>query len=129
MSFSSYLIVGLGGFFGAMARFGVWQLLSSVSKTFPSGTFICNLGGSLLAGILMGMIHQGIPISPNTKLLFITGFCGAFTTMSAFVLDTHQLWRQGQFQIALLYAAITILASFLLFIASFWSLQALLIKS
>ena len=78
--FNNLLMVGLGGALGSMARFGCQRLVSS---SFPWGTLVVNLSGCLLIGILWGYFlrHSG---DQAMRLLLMTGFCGGFTTFSAF---------------------------------------------
>lgn len=87
MSFFHVLLVGTGGFFGAMARFGATQLIKKriVSKV-PIATLFINLLGSLLLGFMVGLGIEG-----NLFMLLGTGFMGAFTTFSTFKLEGIQL--------------------------------------
>lgn len=87
------LIVGLGGFLGSIARYGVFLISSKYisEKSYP-GTLIVNLAGCLLIGLLAGGIlknHQQL------ALFLVVGFCGAFTTFSTFGMDGLKLLRDG----------------------------------
>ncbi|MBO4963699.1 MAG: CrcB family protein, partial [Prevotella sp.] len=74
------LLVAAGGAVGSVCRY----LLSSVHvASFPWGTLTVNVLGSLLIGLLAGLSGRGI-LSPELKLLLVTGFCGGFTTFSTF---------------------------------------------
>jgi fluoride exporter len=76
---SQIWLVGLGGFFGAITRYWVNQTFTK-NRLFPLGTFIVNMTGSFLLGILIG--NEWVPLSVG--LLVGTGFLGAYTTFSTF---------------------------------------------
>ena len=82
-------LVAAGGAIGAVARYALQQWLPSDS--LPWGTMTANLVGSLLLGILLGAVAAGVTVSDEAVLLFGTGVLGAFTTMSAFAVDSIRL--------------------------------------
>ena len=82
-------LVAAGGAIGAVARYALQQWLPSDS--LPWGTMTANLVGSLLLGILLGAVAAGVTVSDEVVLLFGTGVLGAFTTMSAFAVDSIRL--------------------------------------
>jgi CrcB protein len=97
-----YVLVGLGGFVGANARFilarGVGALFDS---RFPWGTFIVNVSGSFLLGVLGTLI--ALKLTPNSEAMRLAlgvGFLGAFTTFSTFELETHALLEDGSWLMA-----------------------------
>ncbi|MFY8275031.1 fluoride efflux transporter CrcB [Pseudoalteromonas sp. SSDWG2] len=93
---STYLLIALGGALGACARFGVNELaLKLLPKGFPFGTLTVNILGSLLMGVLFGLLDREILTNPHRLTLGI-GFLGALTTFSTFSLDTLLLMQQGQ---------------------------------
>lgn len=86
------LFVAVGGFFGAIARFGISKWMNSrFPSMFPIATLFVNLTGAFLLGLMIGknMTH-------TFQLLFGTGFMGAFTTFSTFKLETIQLKIKGK---------------------------------
>lgn len=87
---------------GANARYwlGLW-LAQQISTRFPLPTFLINVTGSFLLGILAGYT-QNRP-NPSLSLLFGVGFCGSFTTFSTFSLEILNLWRDGSGWLALIY--------------------------
>jgi len=92
-----YLLVALGGAFGASFRFYISQLiLNSLGKGFPFATLAVNISGSLVMGALYGLIEQGIIEVGIYRTLIGIGFLGAFTTFSTFSLDTLLLIQQGE---------------------------------
>ncbi len=85
------LLVALGGAIGSVCRY----LLSGMNvASWPWGTFTVNILGSLLIGFLLGLVSKGI-VSPEMKLLLITGFCGGFTTFSTFANESFGMMKAG----------------------------------
>ncbi|WP_448549825.1 fluoride efflux transporter CrcB [Thalassotalea fusca] len=97
-SLTIYLLVALGGAFGASFRFYISQLmLNWLGKGFPFATLAVNISGSLIMGMLYGLIEQGVIEVGIYRTLIGIGFLGAFTTFSTFSLDTLLLFQQGEF--------------------------------
>jgi fluoride exporter len=92
-----YLLVGLGGFIGANTRFVVARLVGGLFETrFPLGTFVINVSGSFLLGVLGTLVAQKVmPNSESMRLALGVGFLGAFTTFSTFEFETHALFDDG----------------------------------
>ena len=104
-----WLIVACGGALGAMARFGVINYLAPIDGTrFPFGTVLVNISGSFVMGICYVFLDQKLILSPEWRLLVMTGFLGAFTTFSAFSLDALLLWNNGFHSTALAYVLTTV---------------------
>ncbi len=100
-------IAGLGGFIGTALRLTISLLLVKYSKNFPAGTFAVNIIGSFLIGVFY------ILASGHLKLLFITGFCGGFTTFSSLSLENFILIDNGKMSVALLYIILSIILGIL----------------
>lgn len=104
------LLVGLGGGLGSMTRYLFYRAFAS-SPGFPFGTFSVNLLGCLLIGIFWGMsIRES---EPAWKLFLISGFCGGFTTFSAFTMDGVNLLNAHRTGIFLLYTVGTVVLGLL----------------
>ncbi len=92
------LLIGLGGFMGALLRYGVSEFIQSWSKSinFPYGTLAVNLLGCLLIGMLSQVAEVRGVISPEARYFIFIGLLGAFTTFSTFGNDTVSLFRDGE---------------------------------
>lgn len=112
------MLVGLGGFAGAVSRYllGGWILHHTLSAKFPWSTLAVNALGCLLIGILSGLAERLDWFTPAMRLLLFTGLLGGFTTFSAFGLETVHLARRGELLIASAYG----LSSLLLCVAAVW---------
>ncbi|MBL6882951.1 fluoride efflux transporter CrcB [Euryarchaeota archaeon] len=102
------LLVGIGGAIGAMLRYAVSDIMPS--DGLPYGTMTVNLLGSLILGMIFGAIAADALISQDNLLLFGTGLLGAFTTMSAFAMETIKL-SENEMSTALVYVSFTIIGS------------------
>lgn len=95
----NYLLVGIGGFLGAVSRYAVsgWVHRWLNNPWFPYGTLTVNILGCFLIGILGGMAESRHLFSPEIRLLTMVGFLGGFTTFSSFGYESLGLLRDGQF--------------------------------
>ena len=116
MSFTTCLIVMLGGALGTLARYLVGLAAVPISQDLPWGTIIINIVGSFIIGFFgtLTLAHGRFPSSDNLRLFVMVGICGGFTTFSAFSLQTLDLLRAG----APSRAGINIVASVVLCILS-----------
>ena len=96
------LIVAVGGAIGSVARYRLsgWVVHQTVDWRFPLGTFVVNVLGCLMVGLLAGLAVKEDVFSSNARLLLFTGLMGGFTTFSAFGLETFYLLRRGEYWIA-----------------------------
>ncbi|MBF27110.1 MAG: fluoride efflux transporter CrcB [Euryarchaeota archaeon] len=102
------LLVGLGGAIGSILRYLITEIIPS--NQMPYGTITVNLLGSMLLGIMFGAIAADAIINQDYVLLFGTGLLGAFTTMSAFAMDTVTL-TENEISTTFIYVIITIVGS------------------
>jgi CrcB protein len=91
----NFLLVFIGGGFGSGLRYLISKYLNSSLGSFPIGTFTVNIIGSLLIGLILGYAAKENSLSQNQVLLLATGFCGGFTTFSAFAHENFQLLKAG----------------------------------
>jgi len=94
------LWVGLGGFAGANARYllGMW-VATRFGTTFPYGTFVINVTGSFILGVIMGLLDAHV-LAPAVRLSLGIGFVGAYTTFSTFTYETLRLVESGSVLLA-----------------------------
>ena len=91
-------LVGLGGMVGSMLRYFCHLLINRYfPSTFPWGAFFVNITGCFFIGVIFGLSSKGSNISPEWKLFLATGFCGGFTTFSAFSLESMLLLQNGNY--------------------------------
>lgn len=113
------LLIALCGGAGATARFVLdAEVRRRFRGGFPVGTFLINVLGSFLLGVLTGALtHQAGWLSPTAKAALGTGFCGGFTTFSTAAVGTARLWattgRAEGVRYAVATAAVSLLAAFL----------------
>tara|TARA_R110002073_G_scaffold220418_1_gene380608 strand:- start:96121 stop:96492 length:372 start_codon:yes stop_codon:yes gene_type:complete len=98
------LLVFIGGGFGSIARYILAKWFNSTGDGIPYGTFLANVLGSLLIGIILGLAAKSDALSNNQTLLLATGFCGGFTTFSTFAYENHVFLKSGDFFNFFLYA-------------------------
>ena len=96
------LVVGFGGFIGAIARWGLSGLVQRVAPySFPLGTLLVNVLGCLVIGALMAAADGRQWLSEEGRLFLTIGILGSFTTFSTFGYDTFALFRGGDMPMAL----------------------------
>lgn len=105
------LIVFAGSGTGGVCRYLLHKYVGSIIQAvFPWGTFAVNMIGCFIIGALFTMGQKNDAFTEEWRLLLATGFCGGFTTFSAFSLENMNLLRDGHYLIFLLYAGGSILA-------------------
>ena len=105
------LLVAGGGAVGSVARYliGAFVLQRTESWAFPLGTFLVNVLGCLIAGVLIGVAEYRDFLTLQLRLLLFTGFLGGFTTFSAFGVETVALIERGDFRTATIYVVASVL--------------------
>lgn len=102
---TNILLVGIGGGIGSILRYLCQKWTNEYYQhNFPLATFLVNVSGCLLIGILYALGEKGNVLSSQTRLLLVTGFCGGFTTFSTFAFENMNLLRTGDNFYFLLYA-------------------------
>ena len=92
----SFLLVFFGGGLGSSLRYLVSIAMNQYSKVLPFGTFTVNILGCLLIGLILGYAQKDNTLTSNQTLLLVTGFCGGFTTFSAFANENLELIKNGE---------------------------------
>ena len=113
MNLFKILIIAVGGSIGSVARYltvkGVDQKMNAV---FPYGTLTVNLIGSFLIGLFYMLALRKIGMTENWRLFLGAGFCGGFTTFSAFAWENFSLFQQKMLGTAFLYTSVSLVAGF-----------------
>jgi CrcB protein len=114
------LLVFLGGGLGSALRYIVSKSLNPIFDNFYLGTFAVNILGCLIIGFLFGFALKENYLSQNHMLFLATGFCGGFTTFSAFALEQNELLRTGQLTNFLIYLVASIICGVLAVLLGLW---------
>lgn len=108
-----YLAVGIGGFVGAIARYMLGAYVGSrYGVRFPYGTFVINMTGCFLIGLVMALLAR-TTASAYWRYLVPIGFIGAYTTFSAFEYETLRAIQEGQMLTGLLNIALSVIVGFI----------------
>tara|TARA_B100000949_G_C14142107_1_gene391086 strand:+ start:411 stop:782 length:372 start_codon:yes stop_codon:yes gene_type:complete len=91
----NWLLVALGGGLGAISRYGVDRLAIQFFDSRILGTFVVNISGSFILGLIVSLTTAKIGFPNNYDLLFAMGFCGAYTTFSSITVTSIQLAESG----------------------------------
>ncbi|WP_053971546.1 fluoride efflux transporter CrcB [Mangrovimonas sp. ST2L15] len=106
-------LVFLGGGLGSVLRFLIGKFLNSSETGIPYGTFVANILGSLLIGLILGYASKNNGLSHEQTLLMATGFCGGFTTFSTFAYENHVFLKTGDFTSFAIYTIASFIIGFL----------------
>ena len=90
------VLVGIGGFFGAVGRFLVTGWVHARTDAFPYGTLVVNVAGCLALGFFATVLAERVFAGNAIRLIAMVGFLGAFTTFSAFSYESALLWSSGR---------------------------------
>lgn len=108
-----YCAVLAGGAAGSLLRFVIASaILSRFPSRFPWGTWLINVSGSFLIGVLMTLLTERFSAHPHWRFLLVVGFLGGYTTFSSFEWETYIVAREGQSGTALLYVMTSVLAGY-----------------
>ncbi len=115
-----YVLVFLGGGIGAMLRHGVNLAQARLGTGFPWSTFLINVSGSLIMGLVAGWFALKADASQGMRLFLTTGILGGYTTFSTFSLDAALLYERGELGQAALYVAGSVILSIGGLFAGLW---------
>ena len=108
------LLVLAGSAAGGSLRYITSLMIQSKNTTqFPLGTFLINLIGCFIIGMIYAIASRNASTGSDIKLLLATGFCGGFTTFSAFAFENLELFKSGQYLTALLYIILSVVLGIL----------------
>ncbi|MDR2065331.1 MAG: fluoride efflux transporter CrcB [Prevotellaceae bacterium] len=112
------ILIGIGGGTGSILRYLTFTFIEKrFHYVFPIATFAVNFIGCLFIGLLLGFFEQQQIVNNNLKSLFITGFCGGYTTFSAFSAENMNLFQSGSTATAFVY----IFSSVFICITAVWA--------
>ena len=99
---------------GAIARFWLGAYIGGKMGTrFPYGTFVINISGSFLIGLILTVLTERSHLSPNWRYLIPVGFIGAYTTFSTFEFESLRAMQDGQLAVGFVNVGLSVLAGFL----------------
>ena len=121
----SILAITVGAALGALLRWQLGARLNGVFPTIPPGTLVANLFGAYVIGLCIAFFATFSAISPEWRLLVITGFCGGLTTFSTFSAEIAMLLQQGRLSWALAAVAAHVVGSELMTFAGIGTIYLL----
>lgn len=125
-SLPSLLLVAVGGALGSVLRFGVGRwAIALTGPGFPSGTFVVNIIGGFLMGLLAGWLARFGDGGEELRLLLGVGVLGGFTTFSAFSLEVYNMITRAEVALAAAYAMSSVAGSVLAVLAGVWVMRSL----
>jgi CrcB protein len=104
------LFVGLGGAVGSMLRYTIQRFVND--PFFPYGTLLVNIAGCFFIGLLWGLLNKNT-ITQGTSLLLMSGFCGGFTTFSAFTQEGVQMINDNRWAMLCMYTGASVVGGLL----------------
>ncbi|TCJ11776.1 fluoride efflux transporter CrcB [Parasulfuritortus cantonensis] len=96
MGYLAFIAIGIGAAVGAWLRWGLSLWLNPLYSAIPLGTLVANLGGGYLIGLAIAFFAQHPGLSPEWRLLLVTGFLGGLTTFSTFSAEMFTLFARAQ---------------------------------
>lgn len=120
-----YLLVAVGGAIGSMLRYGAGIFVGSFWRdSFPLGTMLINILGSLVMGLFVGLMARVLPSWQNeARLFFAVGVLGGFTTFSSFSLDTITMIERGDVWPAAVYVVGSVAIGFVALWLGLWIMR------
>jgi CrcB protein len=115
-----FLLVFLGGGLGSMLRYAIGSWMAHSKAGVPLGTMTVNVVGSLLIGLVLGWALKFPSTSPTLVLLLATGFCGGFTTFSAFAFENYELLKNGNYLYFGMYTGLSLALGILAVLIGIW---------
>jgi CrcB protein len=109
-----YLVVFAGAGLGGLARYvaGTWIMVKYGGR-FPMGTFVINITGSFLIGLVMTLLTERFNPHPNLRLFLVVGILGGYTTFSSFEYEIYSAVREGARALGVLYVLGSVVVGYL----------------
>ena len=108
-----YILIMLGGAVGSLARYAAGTaIMNRLGVRFPLGTFVVNVSGAFLIGMLMALFTGRVGLHPNWRLALVVGFLGGYTTFSTLEWETLALVKDGARWLGLINAAGSIVVGY-----------------
>jgi len=104
----NFLYVFVGGGLGSICRYAISRMIKQTDLHFPTATFIANVMSCIILGYLIGLTLKD-DLASSQRLLWMTGFCGGFSTFSTFSGETFQLLQAGEMATAFTYIIFSLL--------------------
>lgn len=117
------IFVFIGGGLGSILRYGLSKWLNNSENSFPFGTLVANVIGSLFIGLILGYAAKNDSLSNSQTLLLATGFCGGFTTFSSFAYENHLFLKSGDFLSFSIYTISSFVLGFLAVFAGLYLIK------
>ncbi|GAB3384584.1 fluoride efflux transporter CrcB [Lysobacter fragariae] len=125
MNWQAFIAVGGGAALGAWSRWGLGLWLNPVFPAVPIGTLVANVAGGYVIGLAMAWFALNPGVSPETRLLLVTGFLGALTTFSTFSAEAVTLLQRQQYGWAALHVTLHLAGSLLATGLGLWTVRLL----
>lgn len=122
---NAILSISVGSALGALLRWQLGVRLNSLFPALPPGTLVANLIGGYIIGVAIGYFAQAPGVSPEWRLLIVTGFCGGLTTFSTFSAEVMTLLQTGRLGMALWAIVAHVTGSLIMTLAGLASWQLL----
>jgi fluoride exporter len=119
----NFLLVFLGAGIGGVLRYAIGSVVKWNGTSFPWATFIVNILGCFIIGLVIAFANKNNFFADNFKLMLATGLCGGFTTFSAISLESLQLIKQANIHTALVYIVCSLLFGIAACAIGFWIIK------
>lgn len=115
------LLIAIGGAVGSVCRYLLTSaVLRALGTLFPAGTFVVNVAGCLLFGLVTGLAQERVTLAPEARAFLLAGVLGGFTTFSSYMNESVVLVREGQW----VWAGLNLAGQVVAGLVAFWTAYA-----